>query len=445
MDATPHDPPRPDLPAPVGELIVQNGRLSGARKALGAALTLFGRGEGCDVRLNVEGILPVHCALVRGADGFVVRALPGASTRLNGETIAEGPIHDGDLLAIGPFQFRVALASEPSDRAALLREKDALRIQAAAVAAQLAALTEEEGRLQHRRIALERQEAQLSAHLEDRRRKLMELRDQVREARRTQRNERAEHETRVAETTAELLRARGEVQAGEEKLRDERGQLNELHRRLKRRHAAHWTAIEAALHKREERLDEERRKWEADRGALNDARLRFNGEAELGRRQLQDGWDELRRARKQGEERRGRDDADFRRRARELAQGERALGEQWQHWEETRHAREAEAEGLESRIRNLRRKVQEQEAQRHDPVPPAAPIPAEAAPAGTRSQPEFGAGERERLAGLEALAEELADQRLHLLEQAERLVQAREEWRAEQAAALAELEAATRR
>src|SRR2546423_392053 len=56
---------------------------------------------------------------------------------------------------------------------------DALRIQVAAVAAQQAALAEEELRLQQRRGALEKQEAQLAAHLDDRRRRLLELQDEI--------------------------------------------------------------------------------------------------------------------------------------------------------------------------------------------------------------------------------------------------------------------------
>jgi chromosome segregation ATPase len=435
MEAT----PQIDPPAPVGELILQNGRLNGARKPLGLALTLLGSADGCDIRLNVDAVLPVHCALVRGTDGLVVRALPGAATLLNDQPVTECLVRDGDLLGVGPFQFRVALPAEPADRG---REKDALRIQAAAVAAQQAALTEEEVRLQQRRVALERQEAQLSAHLEERRKNLVELQEQVREARMALRDERTEHEKRVAETTAELLLARREVTTGQEQLRGERNQLTELHRRLKERHAARWKATEDDLRRREERLGEERRKVEADRGALNDARLRFNGEAELGRRQLQDGWDEFRRARKQWDERRGREDAELRRRARELAQVEQALADQWQQWHDARQALEAEAEGLEGRVRNLRRKAQEQEAHLRDPVPTAAPAPAEVSPP---PPAELGAAEREHLAGLEALAEKLDDQRLHLLEQAERLVRAEEEWRGWQRAALAEVEEAARR
>jgi chromosome segregation ATPase len=447
MDATPHAPPRPDLPAPAGELIVQNGRLSGARRALGAALTLFGRAEGCDVRLNVEGVLPIHCAVVRTPDGFALRALHGAPTQLNGEPVSESPLRNDDVLTVGPFQFRVALplAPEPIDRASLEREKDALRIQAAAVAAQQAALTEEEARLQHRRATLERQEAQLSAHLEERRRKLVELQAQVREARMALRNEQTEHKKSVAETTAELVRKRGEIEAANEKLRGERRQLTELHRRLQQRHARHWQSAEAAMHKREERLAAERHKLDADRAALNDARLRFNGEAELGRRQLHAAWDEFRRAQKQWEARRAQECADLRVRDRELDDSERALCDEWQHWEETRRTVRAEVEGLESRVRNLRRKVYEQEMEAKNRGDAPATVPAESVPTVVPARAELAPEQRERLAELEVLAEALADQRLHMLEQAARLVRAEEQWRADHAAALAELEEAARR
>src|SRR5262249_52887486 len=134
-----------------------------------------------------------------------------------------------------------------ADRAALEREKDALRIQAAAVAAQQAALTEEEIRLEQRKVALERQESQPAAHPEGRRRKLVELQEQVRESRTALRNERTEHDKHVHRTTGELQRSRSDVEAGLEKLREERRHLSELHSRLKLRHAAHWKATEAAL------------------------------------------------------------------------------------------------------------------------------------------------------------------------------------------------------
>ena len=42
---------------------MQNGRLSGARRALNDPLTLIGNASSCDIRLSVEGVDPLHCAI----------------------------------------------------------------------------------------------------------------------------------------------------------------------------------------------------------------------------------------------------------------------------------------------------------------------------------------------------------------------------------------------
>ena len=55
---------------------------------------------------------------------------------------------------------------------------EALRIQAAAVAAQQMALLEREARLGRDRMALQQHEAQLASHLDEKRERLLELRDQ---------------------------------------------------------------------------------------------------------------------------------------------------------------------------------------------------------------------------------------------------------------------------
>ena len=49
----------PSAPGP-GELVVQNGRHAGARRPLAVPMTLIGRANGCDVRLNVEPVKPLH-------------------------------------------------------------------------------------------------------------------------------------------------------------------------------------------------------------------------------------------------------------------------------------------------------------------------------------------------------------------------------------------------
>ena len=108
--------------------------------------------------------------------------------------------------------------------------RDALRIQAAAVAAQQAALTEEELRLQQRRLALEKQEAQLAAHLDDRRRRLLELQNKI-------------HTDR-----AELIDG---LHQEKEDVIKERRRLEELRQRQKQRWREHWGKQEAALKERQ--------------------------------------------------------------------------------------------------------------------------------------------------------------------------------------------------
>src|SRR5262249_1927722 len=139
--------------APAGELVVQNGRQSGARRSLSVPITLIGRAPGCDIRLNAKGAHLLHCALAQGPTGLVLRSLQEQGNLLvNGEPATHCVPQEGDLLSVGLFHFRVRLPQNPPSAGDLLgQEKEALRIQAAAVAAQQAALTEEESRLQQRR------------------------------------------------------------------------------------------------------------------------------------------------------------------------------------------------------------------------------------------------------------------------------------------------------
>src|SRR4029079_17745191 len=98
-----------------------------------------------------------------------------------------------------------------------------LRIQAAAVAAQQAALTDEELRLHQRRLALEKQEAQLAAHLEDRRLRLVELHDEIKPARTAGDDARAALDRDRAALAEEVRRERDAAAK-------ERERLAELHR-----------------------------------------------------------------------------------------------------------------------------------------------------------------------------------------------------------------------
>src|SRR5262245_11065919 len=110
IQATPSALPASVLPPAAGELIVQNGRLSGTRRPLSDPLTLIGRATGCDVRLTVDGVGAQHCLVARTPAGLIVRDLGcEAGTQVNDHAVTTSTLQDGDILTVGPFRFLVRL------------------------------------------------------------------------------------------------------------------------------------------------------------------------------------------------------------------------------------------------------------------------------------------------------------------------------------------------
>jgi hypothetical protein len=428
--------------------------------------------------------------LVQAPGGLVLRVLQSdAPTSVNGERISTCTLRDGDVVAVGPFEFDVHLRTDTAsvgnlplgvaalhDMEVLQKEKEALRIQAAAVVAQQAALTEEEGKLQQRAVALQRQEEQLAAHLEEKRGQLVTLQDQVRDARAALRGERTEFEQQSKEMLQNVDKAGKEATATQQQAQTERKRLQELRRRLKQRWHRHWAEERAVMHRREQEVLDERRRLEqaieqalVEKSALTQTRLRFNGEVELGRRQLQAGRVQLAAEQTSWRERRTREQAALRTQTQALRQREtllagieRELLDDKQRWEEQLLHLAKEVEGLENRIRNQRRRMleQQEEATRleaklaalrgaaepaaSEPAPDATPamLPVPTDPTIVVAQaPRADGAEVERL---EILTGELADQRLHLIEQFERLVWIEAGWRQARSVVLAELESAAR-
>ena len=113
MDAKANPPGKKRGPAPVwaGELIVQNGRKSGARRPLQVPLTIVGKDPGCDIRLNSSGIDSLHCLLVHGPTGLIIRDLDSANgTFVNGER-AGSVTSQGRRSAV---DRRVSISSQPA-------------------------------------------------------------------------------------------------------------------------------------------------------------------------------------------------------------------------------------------------------------------------------------------------------------------------------------------
>ena len=115
------------------------------------------------------------------------------------------------MIGVGSFRFRLQLGESVRRNYRGNRARRAVRIQAAAVAAQQSALNEEEMRLEQRRIALDKQEEQLAVHLEERRGRLLQIQEQTRQERETLQAARVAAEEEQAVRAKELQTERDDA------------------------------------------------------------------------------------------------------------------------------------------------------------------------------------------------------------------------------------------
>jgi len=201
-------------------------------------------------------------------------------------------------------------------------------------------------------------------------------------------------------------------------------------------------------------LDKENERLRRLRNAFNQERLQFNGESELGRRQLDaDRADILRQQRRLTEYRK-----ELKRRAQALAAKERQLADT-KHQESIAIQRlTKEAEGLEQRIRTLRvilAKQEQDQTKSRAVLPDVSHLTSSPDEAKTSHKSASAKGAvdragwaqaweedlREYLSLIDMLACCLADERLRLFHQVEHLVEARNHWEKEHLAGIQELEA----
>jgi pSer/pThr/pTyr-binding forkhead associated (FHA) protein len=76
-------------------------------------LTLVGRKEDCDVRLDHKSVSKMHCVIVKTDGLLLLRDLGSTNgTRVNGQRIRRAALLPNDQLIIAHFKFRVQLTPD---------------------------------------------------------------------------------------------------------------------------------------------------------------------------------------------------------------------------------------------------------------------------------------------------------------------------------------------
>jgi chromosome segregation ATPase len=155
-------------PADSLTLRVLNKEHHGRELSLRGAKCSVGSAPGCTLRLRGAGVSPLHCLILRGPGGTIVRCR-SSRTLLNGAPFDDAPLRPGDRLQIGPVELEVVACTELDESwqagaaelpplVALSRERD--QFESAAVAAE-----REAANLRTRVVAVESQSAGRVAEL----------------------------------------------------------------------------------------------------------------------------------------------------------------------------------------------------------------------------------------------------------------------------------------
>src|SRR3974390_1001569 len=76
-------------------------------------LTLIGRDEDCDVRLDHKSISKLHCVIVKTDGLLLIRDLGSTnSTRVNGQRVRRAALLPNDQLTIANYKFRVQFSGD---------------------------------------------------------------------------------------------------------------------------------------------------------------------------------------------------------------------------------------------------------------------------------------------------------------------------------------------
>jgi pSer/pThr/pTyr-binding forkhead associated (FHA) protein len=80
---------------------------------LTCAMTLVGRQDHCDLKIDHKTVSKLHCVLVKADDAIVLRDLGSTNgCRINGQKKQKGALLANDVLTIAVFDFRVQMGDD---------------------------------------------------------------------------------------------------------------------------------------------------------------------------------------------------------------------------------------------------------------------------------------------------------------------------------------------
>jgi pSer/pThr/pTyr-binding forkhead associated (FHA) protein len=107
---------------------------------VGKDMTLVGRGEECDVRLEHKSVSKIHCVIVKTDGLMLVRDLGSTNgTRVNGTRVRRGMLLPNDKVSIANFHFRVLFgvaleAAAGYEKTQQINEKDLEKLKGKVIA-----------------------------------------------------------------------------------------------------------------------------------------------------------------------------------------------------------------------------------------------------------------------------------------------------------------------
>jgi pSer/pThr/pTyr-binding forkhead associated (FHA) protein len=77
-------------------------------------ITLIGRNEDCDVRLDHKSVSKLHCIIVKSDGLLLIRDLGSTNgTRVNGQRVRRASLTPNDALAIANLKYEIRVGADP--------------------------------------------------------------------------------------------------------------------------------------------------------------------------------------------------------------------------------------------------------------------------------------------------------------------------------------------